>query len=373
MNNVMDPSMLEKMLRNLIDIQQIPAPTFQEKPRGIYVHQQFKEEGLDSLEIDQLGNVYGRMPGKMNIRPIIVSAHLDTVFPGETDLKITRFSDRIIGPGIGDNSLGVASLLGLVRILKRMDKLTNDIWFVANVGEEGLGNLCGMKSVVERFGGHPKAYIVIEGMSLGSIYHRGLSVKRYRIKVDTQGGHSWVNFGRPSAVHEMARFISGLENLTVPQSPKASYNVGLIEGGTSINTIAAQAKIELDLRSENQAILDQLAFQIEQRVLLANQAGEELVEFSYEIIGERPTGEISPGHQLVRFAEAALKGQLISPHLEIGSTDANIPLSRGYPSVCVGITKGSGAHTLNELIELDPIQKGMEQLLDLVKDVDRYL
>jgi putative aminopeptidase FrvX len=183
---------LERLLDYAVEIQQIPAPTFLEEKRSNYVLQQFKGEGLTDSDRDELGNVYSRLPGSASTRPIIVSAHLDTVFPLETNLEINRSSDRICGPGMGDNSLGVASLLALSWLLKESSSLKNDLWLVANVGEEGLGNLRGMKAVVEKFGSAPKAYIVVEGMALGSIYHRGLSVRRYRIQARTPGGHSWL-------------------------------------------------------------------------------------------------------------------------------------------------------------------------------------
>ena len=370
---MIDSVTLNQLLSLAIEIQQIPAPTFSEDKRGKFIVQKFINEGLVDTLIDQIGNVYARFPGTNNSRPIVLTAHMDTVFPLETDLHINQTKDRIAGPGIGDNSLGVAGLIGLVWLLKQGYKLSNDLWLVGNVCEEGLGDLRGMKAVVDRFGGKPKAYLILEGMALGSIYHRGLSVRRYRIQAAGKGGHSWVNFGRPSAIHEMARFINRLEELRPSVSPKASYNVGTIRGGTSVNTIAAEAEIELDLRSEDGTVLLELARKVEKFVIDANRLGDDLVKFQFEIIGNRPTGEIPAKHPLVKLASAVLEKQGISPHLEIGSTDANIPLSKGYPAVCIGITNGSGAHTQDEYIETQNIQKGITQLLDLVITLDKNM
>lgn len=368
-----DPEILEKVVQLAIQVQQVPAPTFQEDLRRQFVFQQFQEAGLVDLQVDQVGNVYARLPGYASQKPLVISAHLDTVFPPETELQVTQTADRISGPGIGDNSLGVASLLGLVWLLKKHDRLQNDLWLVANVGEEGMGNLRGMRAVVDRFEGDAKAYIILEGMALGFIYHRGLNVKRFRVQVNTPGGHSWVNFGRPSAIHELARFIVNLQDIEIPAIPRTSYNVGTIHGGISVNTIAAQAEIELDLRSESGSTLDDLVKRIEQMVCDANRINESSVEFKIELIGERPYGEMSQEHPLVKLAQAALERQKISPRVEIGSTDANIPLSKGYPALCIGITRGSGAHTLEEYIEIEPIQHGLAQVLDLVRGVDQSL
>ena len=370
---MIDSQIIKKIVSSAVTIQQIPAPTFKEDQRSNYIFKQFTNENLSDTLIDSIGNVYGRFPGSNHVHPIVVTAHLDTVFPLGTDLQIVQTPERIAGPGIGDNSMGLAGLLGLVWLLKRGIRLNNDIWLVANVGEEGLGNLRGMRAVVDRFGNLPKAYIILEGMALGSIYHRGLSVRRYRIQVRTQGGHSWVNFGRPSAIHELARFIMRLEQLEFPVSPKTSFNVGTIHGGTSVNTIAANAELEVDLRSETGSVLMELSNQLEQLVLDANRGKGQPVDFRCEIIGDRPTGEISLDHDLVKLAKDALEKQDISPHTENGSTDANIPLSRGFPAVCIGITTGTNAHTLGEFIETKPIPKGMAQLVDLLINVDRSL
>ena len=354
-----------------VQIQQIPAPTFEEKQRGEFVCKMFTAQGLADVSIDEVGNVAGRLPGAstQNARqkPLIVSAHLDTVFPAETELDVRREGEKIYGPGLGDNSLGVASLFGLLWMLReRGIELSGDIWFVANVGEEGLGDLRGMKAVVERFGGDVQAYLVIEGLALGHVYHRAVGVKRYRVTARTTGGHSWSDYGKPSAIHELAKLIVQLASLQLPGHPRTTMNVGRITGGTSVNVIASEASFELDLRSEGQEFLAELVGAVERLIRNAN---HEDVRLEAEVIGHRPAGEIRSGHPLVKLAEDCLREQGLSPNLTSGSTDANVPLSKGYPAVVLGVSTGGSAHTVNEFIHTGPVALGLEQLVRFVRRV----
>ena len=363
----MFPALVNRVLDLTVAIQQIPAPTFAEARRAEFVRQQFLAEGLSEVHMDANCNVYACLPGMGDALPLVVTAHLDTVFPETTDLTVSRSAEEIAGPGMGDNALGVAGLFGLLWSLRlRGSVLPGDIWLVANVGEEGLGDLSGMRAVVDRFGDRVQAYLVLEGMALGHIYNRGLGVRRYRISVQTTGGHSWVDYGRPSAVHELATLITHLTALQMPPQPRTTLNVGTISGGTSINTIAATAALELDLRSEDMSILERLSMRVESLAAESNRAG---VEVLAEVIGSRPPGEISSEHHLVRLARQSLEAQGVQPHLHIGSTDANVPLSRGLPAVCLGLTTGFGAHTRAEFIRTRPLAQGLEQLVALVEQV----
>lgn len=354
-------------------IQQIAAPTFHEGKRAEFVRDRFEQEGLSEVTVDETGNVYGKWEAKGGkwkaAKPLVVSAHLDTVFPFDMDLVVKREAERIYGIGIGDNSLGVAALFGLMWMLRErgVDALeTGDIWFVANTCEEGLGDLRGMKAVVDRFGADVRAYLVLEGMALGHVYHRAVGVKRYRVKAGTHGGHSWSDYGQPSAVLELSKLIVQLSTLLLPSKPRTTMNVGRINGGTSINTIPAEAWMELDLRSEGQKELADLIEGVDQLIEAANRPG---VSFEAEVIGARPAGELSPKHPLVKLAQKCLREQGLDASLTSGSTDANIPLSHGYPALVLGVTKGGGAHTRNEFIETAPIEKGMRQLLMFVQKV----
>jgi len=367
-------NIINRLTDMTIAIQQIPAPTFHEQRRAEFVRERLLVEGLADVEIDPLGNVYGRLAlhGRRRIkddqkRPLVVSAHLDTVFPASVDLKVFREPDSLSGPGIGDNAAGVAGMFGLLWLLRERNiTLPGDLWLVANVCEEGLGDLRGMRAVVERFGEAPQAYIVLEGMALGQVFHRGLGVRRYRVTVQTAGGHSWIDYGKPSAVHELTALASRITALPVPAAPRTTLNIGRITGGTSINTIAPEASLELDLRSESVEALQSLAQQVENLVQAAMKEG---VQVQAEVIGQRPAGEIPASHPLVVLAQACLQEQGIQPRLNIGSTDANIPLSRGLPAVTIGLTHGNGAHTVHEHIEIAPFKKGLEQVVKLVSNV----
>lgn len=370
--------LISRLLDLAIAIQQIPAPTFHEQERAEFVRDRFLEEGLADVEMDAVGNVYGCLkatrshpspviiPGG-DTPPLIVSAHLDTVFPQSIDLTIHREPQRVAGPGIGDNAISLAGLLGLVWALcERSICLTGDLWLAADVCEEGLGDLRGMKAVVDRFGDEPRAYIVLEGLALGQVYHRALGVLRYHIAVKTAGGHSWVDYGRPSAIHELIRLASELAALRLPTTPRTTLNVGKISGGISVNTIAPEAALELDLRSEGSDTLLDVAQQVEGLARNVERAG---VAVEVTVIGERPVGGIAADHPLVRLAQECLRAQGIAPNLNVGSTDANVPLSHGIPAITIGLTTGSGAHTVHEYINVEPLKKGMEQLVKLVSSV----
>lgn len=344
-------------------IQQIPAPTFGEHERAAFVRDQFVEAGLSNVSIDDLGNVYGRRPGAGRARPLLVTAHTDTVFPADTPLTLVRRPELISGPGIGDNSLGVAGLLSLAWALSDSPP-PGDVWFAANVGEEGLGDLRGIRAVIDQLGGTVAGTIVLEGMALGRIYHAGIGVRRYRISAEAEGGHSWLNFGRPSAIHRLARVAAALTDLDVPRKPRTTYNIGVIRGGTSINTIARTAELELDLRSEAPAALAVLSQQVE--TLVARHQTSE-APLRCDIIGDRPSGSIPHTHALVQAAIQALARQGLSATLDTGSTDANLPLSRNLPCVCIGLTTGAHAHRPDEYIDTAPLDKGLAAFLETVR------
>ena len=355
---------VNRVVERAIQIQQIPAPTFQEQKRAGFVHDLFVTEGLEDIWVDNAGNVFAHWVGKGTEKPLIVSAHLDTVFPMETNLRLTRGSDLIHGPGLGDNSLGVAALFGLIWSLReRAIQSRGDIWLVANVCEEGLGDLQGMKAVVERFGENVHAYLVLEGLALGHVYHRAVGVKRYRVTAHTPGGHSWSDYGQPSAVHELAKLVVELASLSLPTHPRTTMNVGKISGGTSVNVIASEASLDLDLRSEGQESLTALVSVVERLIQKANRPG---VIVESQVIGQRPAGEIAVNHPLVTLAKGLLEEQGLDAGLISGSTDANVPLSKGYPAIVLGITTGGGAHTIHEYINTPPIAQGMEQLVRFV-------
>ena len=356
---------LERLITRAIEIQSIPAPTFNESKRALFLKNAFEDANLKNIELDAVGNLYGLIPGSSK-RPIIVSAHLDTVFPEDTLLDSRREGNRIFGPGIGDNSVALAALVELALDLSS-EKLERDLWLIANVCEEGLGNIRGMQEIVNRFQDQPRAYIILEGMALGYIYHKGLRVKRYRITIETAGGHSWAHAGRPSAIHTLIKLGSEIIDTSLPIDRRTTLNVGIITGGTSINTIANQASLELDLRSEGDAQLDTLDRAIKD---LCHNYHQDEISVKITMIGERPGGSLPADDPLINAACKALKSAGVHEcHLEIGSTDANAPLSKGYPAICIGLTRGDGAHTPQEYIEISPIEKGYRALTNLIRSL----
>jgi tripeptide aminopeptidase len=356
---------VRRVLQDAIAIQQIPAPTFDEKRRAEFIRSRFAGAHLQQVEIDQVFNVYGRWPGvDPDRRALLVSAHTDTVFPLDTDLTVRREGDKVYGPGLGDNSLGVAGLLAVLETVQNYDmRPAADIWFVADSREEGLGDLGGIRAVWQKLSACLGAAVVVEGMALGRIYHAGIPVRRLRIVCQAPGGHSWLHFGRPSAIHGLIELGAQVVALKPPEQPRTTYNIGLISGGHSVNSLATSAEMYLDMRSETP---DGLAA-LEARVLRAmDSLRRPGLEFTSELVGDRPAGQISTDHPLVQLAAAALEAAGHKPIYETGSTDANILLANGLPTVTVGVSYGGNAHRLDEYIETGPLGDGIWQLLLLI-------
>ncbi|MEO1664319.1 MAG: M20/M25/M40 family metallo-hydrolase [Chloroflexota bacterium] len=354
----------DRVIEESIRIQQIPAPTFLEENRAHYVAQQFNELGLLEIATDELHNVCGLLPGDNRAVPgIMVMAHTDTVFPQETDLTIQRHNGTIHGPGLGDNSIGVAGLLGMVHTFKEHNVTPAcDIWFVATSREEGLGNLDGARMAYEALKTKIAAVINVEGLAYGYVYRAGIAVRRLHITAHAEGGHSWLHFGKPSAIHAIVNLGAAITQLNPPENPRTTYNIGIIEGGHSINSIATEAGIWLDMRSEETADLGELENTV--RSLIEEMQTDDIT-FNVEVVGDRPSGQMEPTHPLIQGAMTALEENGIRATLQVGSTDGNIPLSYGCPTVTVGITRGGNAHRTDEFIETRPVKDGMRQLMAL--------
>jgi acetylornithine deacetylase/succinyl-diaminopimelate desuccinylase-like protein len=300
------------LLELCIEIQQIPAPTGEEAARTAWVAEKMAALGLQQIVHDRANNnVYGCWPGKTRKPGVLITAHTDTVFGFDTALTVRHDLQqaRVYGPGIGDNSLGVAALLELLAATVELPAPPVDIWFAANSQEEGLGDLRGMRAVVDDLGDQIGACVVLEGMGLGRVVHRALGSRRYRISVSAPGGHSWSDFGSASALHVIAELATELTKLDAPETPRTSFNIGRLDGGTSVNTIAQHAWLELDLRSEDQASLAKIVadvLEIVQRFQTAKwqHRGVQVVA---EVIGDRPSGGIAEDHPLVMLATAALQ------------------------------------------------------------------
>jgi tripeptide aminopeptidase len=353
---------IERILKNAIAVQQIPSPTFSEERRAAYIRDRFAQYALQDITLDAVHNVYGRWPGTAPEGPaLLVSAHIDTVFPPDTDLTVRREPERVYGPGLGDNSLGVAALLALLDIFETHHlHPAADVWFVADSREEGLGDLGGMRAVLDTLGPRLGTAIVVEGMALGHIYHAGIAVRRLHIACCAPGGHSWLHFGQPSAIHGLVDLGARIIALAPPSQPRTTYNIGLISGGHSVNSLATYADLYLDLRSEDPASLAALEEQVVSMVDALRRPG---LDFAIKVVGDRPAGRISVEHPLVQLASAVLGSIGHPPFYDNGSTDANILLAKGLPTVTVGVSYGGNAHRPDEYIEVAPIADGIWQLI----------
>ncbi len=367
--------MLQRLIRRLedrtalldaaIEIQQVAAPTFAEGPRSALVRRHYSRLGLQSIAQDELGNVYACRPGRTAAPGIMLAAHLDTVFSQETDLTIRREGGRIYGPGLGDNSLGVAAIIQLASALQAIDAPNVvDIWFVADVGEEGLGNLRGMRAAVDRLGDRVDGVIAVEGFGFGRIYNRAISVRRLQIEARAPGGHSWADYGAPSAIHLLVQVAAAIVGVPITDNPRSTLNIGVLEGGTSVNAIAEVAKLLLDLRSEDQAALEALAASVRRAIDSVPVPSD--ASITSTIVGQRDGGAIPEHHPLATAAAEALRAEGATVVWGSGSTDANVPLARGIPAICVGVTEGGNAHRIDEYIETEPLPRGMAALGRLV-------
>ncbi len=353
------PGVIEETVR----VTEIPAPTFQERTRARYVHERLATiGGWSQLSMDSHANVVAVRKGDPGLARILLCAHLDTVFP-DAATPVVRSRGKLTGRGVGDNSLGVASMLGVAEVMQATGvKGVGDIIFATNVGEEGRGDLRGARRLVKEYARDFDAMIAIEGHSLNRVQTQAVASLRYEVSVETDGGHSWGAYGRPNAIALLARAIVALEPLMPDPAatPKTTMNVGVIRGGRSVNTIAPDAVFELDIRSVEPANVDALLKQVRAAMRAAVGAG---FEVKMKRIGARPGGTIPQDAPLVRAVVGARKGLgLPAPEFYAGSTDANAALGAGFPTTCIGVTTGGEAHTPREWISTAPIRQGVPYL-----------
>jgi acetylornithine deacetylase/succinyl-diaminopimelate desuccinylase-like protein len=332
-----------RSLKDLIELTEIPAPPFAEDRRAARFAELLREAGLTDVTIDAVGNVIGRRPGRMGERVIAYSAHLDTVFPEETDLTVRVEGDTYYAPGIGDNTRGLVVVLGVLRAMQHANIETDaDVLFIGNVGEEGLGDLRGVKHLFREGAERIDTLIAVDGGNPNRIVWGGVGSHRYRVTFKGPGGHSWGAFGTASPHHALGRaiqeFVENGPDVT-SVGDKTSYNVGRIGGGTSVNSIAFESWMEIDMRSGNQDKLDDidavLQAAVQDALVAENAARLEGPELTVEVerIGTRPAARGKTDSPLVQRAAAAMRTLGLEPDLQISSTDANHPLSLGIPAV----------------------------------------
>ena len=350
---------------------EIPAPSFKEDVRGQELKRMFQQLGLQDVQIDKAGNVLGEYPGAVAHPHLVVAAHLDTVFPAGTDVKVKRDGAALRGPGIGDNCRGLAALVAVIRAMKQAKIQTpGSITFVANVGEEGLGDLRGVKELfrvtlkdqIDRFVSIDGTGVHVTNVAVGS--------HRYRVTFKGPGGHSFGAFGLANPMGAMGRAIAKIQEMQVPKLPKTTFNIGRIGGGTSVNSIPFEGWMEVDMRSSDPASLAAVdaSFQkaVDAAVLEENQRWGKpgVITAVKELIGDRPAGSTPESSPIVKVGLAGATVLGFSASLGEGSTDSNLPMSLTVPSITIGGGgRGTDAHALTESFDVTNAWTGTQHAL----------
>jgi tripeptide aminopeptidase len=354
----------DRFVRELVTLTEIPSPPFKEQARAAAFAKLLRESGMPGVETDPEGNVMALRKGAGG-GVLVVNAHLDTVFPEGTNVKVKRQGTRLAAPGVGDDSRGLALILSLVRTMDAAKMQTADaILFVGNVGEEGEGDLRGIKYLLQKgqYKGRITQTIAIDGGDVNSVTNGGVGSKRYRVTFTGPGGHSYGAFGLVNPAFAMGDAITRIARLSVPSKPKTTFNVGVVRGGTSVNSIPSGVSMDVDMRSESCGELQKLdaAFLsiIRDAVDAENKARstkEGAIKADPKVIGERPCGETAMSAPIVRTAEAVIRAFGLNPAFTVSSTDANVPMSLGIPAITIGRGgPGGRQHAPDEWTDVDP-------------------
>ena len=361
----------ERFVAELIKLTEIPSPPFGEGPRAQAYMAMLKDAGLENVEMDAEGNVMGLRRGTSGgaVPLLAVAAHLDTVFPEGTDVKVKRQGTRLLAPGIGDDTRGLAFVLALIRAMRDAKVETaGDILFVGNVGEEGPGDLRGVRYLFTKgpWKDKIKRFITVDGGNLDLISNSGLGSLRYRVTFKGPGGHSWGAFGNVSPAFAMGDAIARLGQLVVPKKPKVSCNVGIVSGGTSVNSIPFEMAMEIDMRAVDPAALKDIDAKFKKIVADAVEAENAIrstangkITADIKLIGDRPSGTTSPDSPVLRQIVATMGVFDKVPVWDTNSTDANLPISLGIPAFAIArssASKGGRGHSLDEWVDVEKTQ-----------------
>lgn len=345
---------------------EIPAPPFKEAARAEEYRKRFVALGLQKVRVDAVGNVLGERPGTGRGPTIVLAGHLDTVFPDSTDVRVRESNGRMTGPGIGDNCRGIAVVLAVARAYQRANPRHDArIVFVGNVGEEGPGNLRGVRHLFDtELKGQIDFFVAVDGAG-SNVVSRAVGSNRYRVTYKGPGGHSYGAFGIPNPIHALGRAIALISDIEVPAAPRTTFNVGIVEGGTSVNSIAFEASMDIDMRSESADALRGIDGQVRRAIQAAldaenqrwpgQRAERARLSVVIDTIGIRPTGAQSDSARIVQVALQAGRALGFTPTTGASSTDANLPISLGIPGISIdGGGRGQGAHSLSEWYEDGP-------------------
>jgi len=356
------------------ELTEIPAPPFGEAARSEWLRTRFTALGLEEVHIDDLGNVLGLLMATPQAPLIAISAHLDTVFPSGTALKTREDGNRLFGPGISDNAAGVIAVLAMVAAVKRTQlKPATNILFIGNVGEEGEGNLRGMRHLFSepRWREAIQSLLVIDGAGTDTYVNQALGSRRFEVTFRGPGGHSWSDFGVPNPIVLLSRALARFSEVHIPESPRTTFNIGVISGGTSVNSIPESASARVDLRSASMEELQKLEDRLRECVAeawneapLSYRAGEARVTLAIENIGDRPAADLPEHARILQFVRATDKHLQVKSLPRLASTDANVPLSLGIEATTIGAGgDGGGAHTLREWFDCSNRDLGLKRIL----------
>jgi tripeptide aminopeptidase len=351
---------------------EIPAPPFQEAQRAAAVKDLLAEAGL-AVNTDKTGNVIAELRGANEKEIVIVAAHLDTVFPAGTDVKVRRDGSRMTAPGISDNGAGIAALLALARAVQFAHvKPQRTILFAGDIGEEGEGNLRGMRALVDAYRSKLKAVVVLDGSATDHVTTKALASRRLEALITGPGGHSWSDFGMPNPINALVRGSARFINTKVPANPRTTFNIGQIEGGTSVNSVPYEARLKVDIRSESEdelarlesALRESIAAGVRDEMDSARDLSKGKLESKVELLGSRPGGELAADSPLLAALRAADEMVGNQSRIERSSTDANIPLSLGIDAISIGAGgSGGGAHSLQEWYDSAGREAGLKRAL----------
>ncbi len=367
----------DRFVRELVAVTEIPAPPFKEQRRAKAFLEMLRQHGLSDVEMDPEGNVMGVRKGAGGGPMLAIVAHLDTVFPEGTDVKVKRDGTRLMAPGIGDDSRGLAVMLAVIRAMNSAKLQTaSDILFVGNVGEEGEGDLRGVKYLLlkGKYKDRIKQFLALDGGAQSAITRAGVGSKRYRVVFKGPGGHSYGAFGLVNPAYAMAAAIARFADVQVPSTPKTTYNVGAVKGGTSVNSIPFEVSMDVDIRSESCEEMHKVdatfvkivksAVDEENRV---RSTREGRIEADLRVLGERPCGETAMQSAILQSTAAMIRAFGLTPSYNSSSTDSNIPMSLGIPALTIGRGPGGRAHAPDEWTDVEP--KATAQSIEVVLGV----
>jgi acetylornithine deacetylase/succinyl-diaminopimelate desuccinylase-like protein len=355
----------EDVIEEISRIAAIPSPSYQEHELAHYYAARLRQAGVGDVTIDSERNAYGVIRGSARRPALLMSAHLDTVFPLGTNLSVRREGSRLFAPGIGDDSTGLAAVLWAARAVNESGvKLQGDLYVAGNSCEEGLGDLKGMKALMKTLRDHVDMVVPVEPSSLGRIANQGVGSRRFRITARTHGGHSWGAFGAPSAIHTLCQVVADISAIEVPKEPKTTYNVGKFSGGVSVNTIAPEATMELDMRSVDVRELSSVEHKV--HAILEARSKKSGVALETVLVGDRPPGATPESDPLIAKIREVHRALGIRSFLHAGSTDANVPMWMGIPAATIGVTTGGNGHRVDEYIDLGPLGTGLQQIFLLM-------